>query len=102
VLKYSTADFSKYKDIIFSNNRIIISSYFSSRIKNRFASILAGSLFLADLLPASTAAVGDFRLVRILTSKLYLKRSYITREPLASNNIHNLCDRGSAADPRHH
>jgi hypothetical protein len=92
VLKHPTSNLSQHVTIVFSSNKIILSSYFSLTTKNRFASILPGSPILTDLLPAGISALRDLGPVRIFTSKPGLKKNYIPREPITGNNIHDPCD----------
>jgi hypothetical protein len=83
------SNLSKHVTIVFSSNRIILSSYFSLTTRDRFASILPGSLILTDLLPAGISALRDLGLVRIFASKPGLKRYYIPREPITNNSVHD-------------
>jgi hypothetical protein len=92
MLKHPTSNLSQHVTIVFSSNRIILSSYLSLTTRNRFASILPGSPILIDLLPAGTSALRDLGPVRIFASKPGLKKYYIPREPITSSNVHDLRD----------
>jgi hypothetical protein len=89
VLKHPTSNLSQYVTIVFSSNRIILSSYLSLTARDRFASMLPGSPILTDLLPTGISALRDLGPVRIFASKPGLKKYYIPREPITSSSVYN-------------